>query len=950
MSASREIPQARVPLGSVEHDHPIPRETRGLGARPRVRQQRRDGEQQARARILQLPGEILGRRQRRHGRDHGSRPQDPVERSDERRHVRCVQRHHVSHPDAAGGEAARDRQDLAAQLGVARLGAARPVDQGHPPELRLGQSAEHGLGDGNIRDLDLPIGTAERHVVSFDSSRSSSAMRPPRATVPIRFRGPAPTAMAPVGGSLELSPIEPSAEEPQPSQPPSRQRHRRPHREGRGRSGACPGAVARLRRHRLVDRGLHGHAVLEFLRLRDVARFDRAVALRSARRRGSRCDALPHVRRARVARRSVPRPHPAAPGAAGRSARARHPRSARHRAAARDGARALARARGLLLRQRAQHQPHPHGAARRQSRGLVGALGHGAVGRLSAGRARSDPVRARPRAHRRLAAAARHQAARLGHRDHGRHRGARHPAPSSIEREPAALFGADLARSLLAGAVRPATAQDQEHRARTEQDRGRDPEQGEVLAAGHGQGSAGLARCSARGLGRGRSTSSGGRSGVRAVGAGSTGIGGAGRPGVGAAVRTSTGSGPGARVPVRTGVRTFARTRGPIRTSTSTGTSTGPGTCVRTRISARHRDRQFGDGLTVTQRHDGVGAGRSVRGHGHPLRERAVLVGGRRADGHRRGVQLERELLVGCEARSGDPDAAAGLHRDRRSRVAPGHRQLRHGRLLGLGRQRDVDVLRLPGGPAGPEVVGGDAQAILVESDAQADRIGAADRGLVPIAARAVLGRHGRRVDDRRAGGGARIEALLDRPVVELGRPVGVRGEHGHVRVLREQRLDALGVGAVIALVELGVGARDGVVEHVVRHEQHRLALRFPVGEALAQPGELLIGEVDERPSAPVVHVALAAEPQQRQLSVDELLAPEAALAADLAHARLVEEPLHVGGNAVGSVVLVVADGGDAGGVVLPTAGVEGGEVVVVLRRGAVARQVAVGDDGVGPG
>ena len=112
-----------------------------------------------RPRVLLLAAHLLLREQRVHRRDHSARAQDPVVDDAPLRAVRADQGDHVAPADPVRLERCGDGVDLRRELGVGGRFAGGGIDEGRVIAAR-GRLAEHVLGHGEIRDLDVRLGAA----------------------------------------------------------------------------------------------------------------------------------------------------------------------------------------------------------------------------------------------------------------------------------------------------------------------------------------------------------------------------------------------------------------------------------------------------------------------------------------------------------------------------------------------------------------------------------------------------------------------------------------------------------------------------------------------------------------------------------------------------------------------------------------------------------------------
>jgi hypothetical protein len=148
--------------GFPEHEHLAHAGRRGR--RTGGRQQRRDGHQDGRARVRQLPGRLalgvggVNAGHRAAGGHRAERDPGPL------RQVGRPQRQHVTGPQAAVGQPRRQALHPRRQLGEADRQPVRPVDQRRP----LRRSAGRRRGDpvqGGAADLDRLVVARPRHLL-----------------------------------------------------------------------------------------------------------------------------------------------------------------------------------------------------------------------------------------------------------------------------------------------------------------------------------------------------------------------------------------------------------------------------------------------------------------------------------------------------------------------------------------------------------------------------------------------------------------------------------------------------------------------------------------------------------------------------------------------------------------------------------------------------------------
>ena len=122
----------------------------------------RRGQDHLRAGRGQLLGDVLGGRQRGHGRDGGVGAQDAVVGDGEGGGVRAVQRDDVALADAPVRQRPGERLDHRLQLGVRRR--CTGVDEGDLVGELRGDVAEYVVEDGLVRDDGVGPRAGLRHV------------------------------------------------------------------------------------------------------------------------------------------------------------------------------------------------------------------------------------------------------------------------------------------------------------------------------------------------------------------------------------------------------------------------------------------------------------------------------------------------------------------------------------------------------------------------------------------------------------------------------------------------------------------------------------------------------------------------------------------------------------------------------------------------------------------
>ena len=135
---------------------------------------RRDRE--PRARVLELEADLVRRVGRVDRREDAAERGHGVEGDGVLGRVRGAQREHVAAPEAALGEAGRDRAHRAHEVGVAQRASGRPVDQRGLVAPRLGV-AEHVGGQGDVGHGHVAVRAADDHVgtVPRRHNRSSAS-------------------------------------------------------------------------------------------------------------------------------------------------------------------------------------------------------------------------------------------------------------------------------------------------------------------------------------------------------------------------------------------------------------------------------------------------------------------------------------------------------------------------------------------------------------------------------------------------------------------------------------------------------------------------------------------------------------------------------------------------------------------------------------------------------
>ncbi len=151
-----------------------------LGRRlPRLVQEGRHRDQEARPRVVELVGQLVGGVERVHRRVHPARHRDPKEHHRVFREVGAIDGHDLALAEAAPGQAGRGAPRAFRDLPVGERAPGRPVDEGGLVAQAAGV-AQHEVGDGDVGDGD---GGARG-----DHGGSSLAARPRAVKHP---RGPA---------------------------------------------------------------------------------------------------------------------------------------------------------------------------------------------------------------------------------------------------------------------------------------------------------------------------------------------------------------------------------------------------------------------------------------------------------------------------------------------------------------------------------------------------------------------------------------------------------------------------------------------------------------------------------------------------------------------------------------------------------------------------------------
>ena len=177
---AQEVEQVRVPLHAVEDDDLVDRRLLG-GGRGAVHEQR-DGDEDLRAGVLQLEGDLVGRVERVDRRHHAAGRGDAVEDHRVPGGVRAEDGDDVALAQAPGVQVGGDAVDVGGELAVGDRVALEAVDQRRGVRA-LPAGGEDELGHRQVRDLDIGIRAGQGH------GSSSSVLMWRQSHIP---RGPAP--------------------------------------------------------------------------------------------------------------------------------------------------------------------------------------------------------------------------------------------------------------------------------------------------------------------------------------------------------------------------------------------------------------------------------------------------------------------------------------------------------------------------------------------------------------------------------------------------------------------------------------------------------------------------------------------------------------------------------------------------------------------------------------
>ena len=145
----------------------------------RLVEEGRHRDEQARAAVLELAGELARRVERVDGRDRAAERGDRVKNDRVLRQVRAVDREDVALLEAAPRQRRRHAPDAVCKRAVRERASARAVDQrrfvGEPRCL-----AQDEVGDGDVRDRDVGTGAPDDHARSFN--RAGTYLKCPRSS------------------------------------------------------------------------------------------------------------------------------------------------------------------------------------------------------------------------------------------------------------------------------------------------------------------------------------------------------------------------------------------------------------------------------------------------------------------------------------------------------------------------------------------------------------------------------------------------------------------------------------------------------------------------------------------------------------------------------------------------------------------------------------------------